>query len=459
MLLSRAAAFEILECLLLHTESRPQLTNSVILSPAILSGTPFPGAGRLEIVAITQEGKLVQGGLGGHLAAAVKNAGYDHVVVTGEADRPVYLYINDNCVDIRNAAAFSGMGVQEMLISLKSCLDDDDFSCAGIGKAGERRVTTATIQDGITFSSAPAGTGAVFGAMNLKAVVCIGNEGIVPEEPARLYKACSAVNSQIRQRSKAAENTASAYGFLHGNNKRLDAFNYRYRAAGVACHGCSLTCHGNYHVVPAGRGVMSGELLRELFQQCGGVSGDDCFQYALHCQQLGIDSIGFLVLLKRLRLLKNDKEGTELYPPEENDWQIFLRGAGELLEKTAAREDVGAVLAQGQEGIDGLLAGGGVLEEYNFAASGYVEQRELSSDGDSDLLSAEAYGLCKHVSSLQGSLAGYYAEAVSGMLGRTVRVEQFTALYQEVLEAEKRCAVKLARDVESSTIATDGGEA
>ena len=112
--------------------------------------------------------------LGGRWGVTLKYAGYDALVIQGRADKPVYIYIKNDTIEIRDASQLWGMSAFDASDTLKKEIGKD-FSVLTIGKAAENLVVFATIlaEDG---SSGSAGLGAVMGSKNLKAVVVAGDK-------------------------------------------------------------------------------------------------------------------------------------------------------------------------------------------------------------------------------------------------------------------------------------------
>ncbi len=110
--------------------------------------------------------------LGGSWGARLKFAGYDGIIVNGKSDRLVYLFIEDDQVEIRDASHLKGKGAIEAGNELVDELGKD-FRFVAIGAAGENRVHFATLT-GDQDSSGSGGLGAVMGSKNLKAIAVKG---------------------------------------------------------------------------------------------------------------------------------------------------------------------------------------------------------------------------------------------------------------------------------------------
>jgi aldehyde:ferredoxin oxidoreductase len=115
---------------------------------------------------------------GGTLGAQLRWAGIDHLVITGKADKPVYLYIEDSKVEIRDAAHLWGLGTHETIKKIRSGEVPNEAGIACIGQAGENLVKFACIIATEERAAGRTGAGCVAGSKNLKAIVAYGTRGI-----------------------------------------------------------------------------------------------------------------------------------------------------------------------------------------------------------------------------------------------------------------------------------------
>jgi aldehyde:ferredoxin oxidoreductase len=140
-----------------------------------LTGAPISGQSRLTINA---KSPLAHGigdsQFGGFFPAEMKFAGFDGIVFTGAAKRPVYLWLSDGAAELRDAAAYWGKTTFEAESALKADLGDNKIEVAQIGPAGENKVRLAAIMNMSNRAAGRTGLGAVMGSKNLKAVVARG---------------------------------------------------------------------------------------------------------------------------------------------------------------------------------------------------------------------------------------------------------------------------------------------
>jgi aldehyde:ferredoxin oxidoreductase len=152
--------------------------NKLIMATGPLTGTSASAAGRY--MAITKSpltGGIACSNSGGHFGAELKYAGFDLVIFEGKAKDPVYLYIEDGKVEIRDARALWGKTTHETTDQILS-ETDMDARVACIGPAGEKLVRFAGIINEKHRAAGRSGVGAVMGSKNLKAVVVKGSGSV-----------------------------------------------------------------------------------------------------------------------------------------------------------------------------------------------------------------------------------------------------------------------------------------
>ncbi len=121
--------------------------------------------------------------VGGGFGSQLRWAGYDHIVITGKARHPVYIWINNDSVEIRNAGHLWGKHVSIADELIKDELGDDEIEAACIGQAGENLVRFASIMVSSHRAGGRGGGGCVFGSKNLKAIAARGTKGLSISDP------------------------------------------------------------------------------------------------------------------------------------------------------------------------------------------------------------------------------------------------------------------------------------
>lgn len=152
--------------------------NILALSLSVLTGAPVSGQSRMMANAKSPLTDAIgDSQAGGYFPAEMKFAGYDALIFRGRAPHPMYLYIRDGHVELRDARHLWGKTTHEVDELLKQELGDKDIEIAQCGIAGEKLVRYAAIINMSSRANGRTGLGAVMGSKNLKAVVVRGTKG------------------------------------------------------------------------------------------------------------------------------------------------------------------------------------------------------------------------------------------------------------------------------------------
>lgn len=153
--------------------------NPLIFGPGCLDGTLAPAANRVSVDTINAfSGGKGSASIGGYFGPELKYAGFDHLVITGKAARPTYLWIGDGHAELRDAADLWGKTIRQTEEHLHRALGDDRIVVAAIGPAGENLVRAAAIVSDQCKVAAGSGVGCVMGGKNLKAIAVRGHGAI-----------------------------------------------------------------------------------------------------------------------------------------------------------------------------------------------------------------------------------------------------------------------------------------
>ena len=175
--------------------------NLLIFGTGLLAGTPAPGCNRTIVSSISPQTELFAFSMmGGFWGPELKHAGYDKIIVRGKAPDLVYLYINDDTVEIRDAIQYRGLGTFETASLLRQELDDPHVQVSSIGLAGEHKVFFASIEQGRS-SASRLGMGAIMGDKNLKAIAVRGSKDIQIARPTEFLQHCNDALQYIRHRN------------------------------------------------------------------------------------------------------------------------------------------------------------------------------------------------------------------------------------------------------------------
>ena len=160
--------------------------NVFIMTVSPMSGCLVPAGSKVEFGSVSP---LTNGqgdsNMGGHLGPALKFAGYDLVIFTGISPKPVYLFIDDDVVELRDASSYWGMRSLDCEKRLKEDLGED-FEFATIGPAGENGVLFSCITHDFGRQAGRTGQGAVMGSKKLKAIAVRGSRSLHVHDQAGL---------------------------------------------------------------------------------------------------------------------------------------------------------------------------------------------------------------------------------------------------------------------------------
>jgi benzoyl-CoA reductase subunit BamB len=174
--------------------------NLLIFSAGLLCGTPAPGANRTIVSTFSPQTLfMAYSMMGGFFAPELKYAGYDKVIFRGKSPDLVYVWINNDKVEIRDASHLRGKGAVETEKLIREELRDPNVQVAAIGLAGENRVYMASIEHGRS-SASRLGLGAVMGDKGLKAIAVRGTKDINIAKPVELIEFCNNILEYIPER-------------------------------------------------------------------------------------------------------------------------------------------------------------------------------------------------------------------------------------------------------------------
>jgi len=258
---------------IIYSEVNPNIdpfdpSNVLVFMTGPLTGTVVPTTGRYIVAA---KSPLTNGWgeahAGGFFGMRLKQAGYDGIVIKGRASSPVYLYINDGEVEVRDASKYWGKDTFETDLSLKDELGKD-FSIATIGPAGEKLARIACIASDVTPEgprmAGRTGMGAVMGSKNLKAIAVKGTKKVLVANAQKLRsvlrRLLPSIMSSATVQYQALYGTAgemevlySAYGDVPIKNFRLGEWDGVENITGEAmakavvkghrgCYNCPIKC-------------------------------------------------------------------------------------------------------------------------------------------------------------------------------------------------------------------------
>lgn len=153
--------------------------NKIIWATGPLTGTMASTGGRYTVITKGPlTGAIACSNSGGYWGAELKMAGWDMVIFEGRSPKPVYLYVNDDVAELRDASELWGKSVWETEAALHKMHQDPLLRVSSIGKSGENQVLFAAIVNDLHRAAGRSGVGAVAGSKNLKAVAVRGTKGV-----------------------------------------------------------------------------------------------------------------------------------------------------------------------------------------------------------------------------------------------------------------------------------------
>ncbi|NQZ96949.1 MAG: aldehyde ferredoxin oxidoreductase family protein [Myxococcales bacterium] len=239
--------------------------NSLIFATGPLTGTNASCGSRYMVVTKGPlTGAMTTSNSGGMWAPELKFAGYDMIIFEGKSERPVYLWILDDEVELRPAEHLWGKGVFDTEDLLKRETGVPDCRVAAIGPAGENQVLFAAIVNEKFRAAGRSGVGAVMGSKNLKAIAVRGTGAVEVDDPVAMMRAQWAMKQDLTEAPLTSEglpaygtlalmNVINEHGALPTNNYQLAQFENAEKISGEelaetrlatnkACFACTIAC-------------------------------------------------------------------------------------------------------------------------------------------------------------------------------------------------------------------------
>ncbi len=344
--------------------------NVLAFAAGTLVGTPFPTASRTEASAKSPlSGQFGTSNSGAFFGLQMKTAGYDVILVKGQSSDPVYIAVEDDKIQILDAAFLWGRECWETV----DILEQKHYGAeiALIGPAGENLVRFASIENGRYDGWGRSGLGAVMGSKKLKAITIKGSRGRKVHNHTDLLDASRKGQQLIKSASSYMAFTE--YGTLnasitYGKNKAISAHNFtlgtlpnwkeiggrqivdKYGSRHVACQSCIIAC-GHWAEIKEGK--YAGVKVKDLeitpvmsFGATVGLGTEAIIKASELCQRYGVDMVsaggvlGFAIELFQKGILSQEEVGYELDFGDDE-------AAFKLLEQIVNRKGIGDLLAEG----------------------------------------------------------------------------------------------------------------
>ncbi len=347
--------------------------NVLAVAPGTFAGFPIPTGGKTAFAGKSPAtNTLAESVMGGSIGAELRHAGYDALEVHGKAEKPVYIFIEDDKVEVNEAEDLWGKDTRVTPDTIKR-RHGWDVKVACIGVAGEKLVRMACI-DCDDRQSGRAGLGAVMGSKNLKAIVVRGTKDVVPADAGALLEIALRYQKVMEAAPSFVEDTKYGTGeFLGWINKEKGVFPTRNWQEGVfkerekidpyywatryvtknkACFACTKPC-GKLFEIKSGKfaGVaidgLEYETLYSLGGDCGNADIESVAKANEVCDLVGIDTISagvtiaFAMELVQRGILTQKEVGMDL------TWDNSADAVPAMCGLMGNREGFGDVLADG----------------------------------------------------------------------------------------------------------------
>ncbi|MBK6358379.1 MAG: aldehyde ferredoxin oxidoreductase family protein [Comamonadaceae bacterium] len=334
--------------------------NKIIWATGPLTGTMASTGGRYTVITKGPlTGAIACSNSGGYWGAEFKMAGWDMVIFEGKSAKPVYLYVNDDLAELRDASHLWGKSVWETEEIIKKGLQDPLTRVSSIGKAGENGVLFAAVVNDLHRAAGRSGVGAVMGSKNLKAIAVRGTKGVGNLRDPKAFMAAVKAGKKVLAENgvtgtglpamgtQVLMSVINEVGGLPTRNHRDNQFEgakdigaeamatprktdgKKQLVTNQACFGCTIACgriskmdenHFTIENKPQYRGA-SGGLEYEAAWALGaanGVNDLEALQYVnMLCNEEGIDpitfgtTIGAVMELYAMGILTKEQLGTE----------------------------------------------------------------------------------------------------------------------------------------------------
>ncbi|MEM4528485.1 MAG: aldehyde ferredoxin oxidoreductase family protein [Desulfurococcaceae archaeon] len=347
--------------------------NKLMIATGPIAGTGFPLGSRLNVTAKSpQTGILGDSNVGGHFAAELKYAGFDQVILEGRSPRPVYLYISNNVVEIRDASGIWGMPISKAYDALRREIGDPGVQIALIGPAAENMVKFSGIFFNRIRPAARTGLGTVMASKNLKAIVVRGDGYVEVAKPELFEKIVEEIEIEVYTHDQYWPRrimgtsrilmAANKIGILPGKHFTEPVVPYAFEISGEklalkynvknrACFSCIVPCSRVFVVKKANDMLLSEgpeyEALAGMTVRIGNNDLDKALKAIDLINDLGLDVISTseviswaMELYSNGLLTKDETGGIEL------EWGN-MDTVFKLIEDIAYRRGFGNILADG----------------------------------------------------------------------------------------------------------------
>ncbi|MBD3182564.1 aldehyde ferredoxin oxidoreductase [Candidatus Poribacteria bacterium] len=347
--------------------------NMLVLACSVITGTPVPGASRFTAAAKSPlTGAYGEAEAGGWWGPELKWAGFDAIIIKGKASKPVYLWIKDGEVEIRDAGKIWGMETGDSQDAIKEELDEEKVRILQIGPGGEKMVRYACLINELKHANGRTGMGAVMGSKNLKAIAVRGTNKIEMDDKESAREVIRWLRENYTWQTGDMHDMGTARltpslsenGILPTRNFREGAFEKAYDISGEkmkdtilvkrgTCYACSVACKREVEVnegpytVNRKYGGPEYETVASLGSLCGigdlaavSKGNELCNRYTLDTISTGVSIAFAMECYENGLLTKEDTGGIDL---RFGNADAMVK----MVEMIGKREGLGNLLAEG----------------------------------------------------------------------------------------------------------------
>jgi len=287
--------------------------NKLIIATGPLTGTPTPTGGRYMVVTKSPlTGTVASSNSGGYWGAELKFAGYDFIIIEEKADKPVYIHIEDDKVEIRDAAHLWGKLVSETTDILEKEIPAK-AKVLTIGPGGENLSKMAAIMNDKSRAAGRSGVGAVMGSKNLKAITVKGSNKVAIYDNDKLKGIFSDSLKKIKENGVTGQglptygtavlvNIINENGVFPTNNFQKGYFDKAEEISGETlaekylvkkdpCYRCPIACGRYCKVDDIEGGGPEYETIWAFGSDCGVSDLGQIIKANYWCNEMGIDTI------------------------------------------------------------------------------------------------------------------------------------------------------------------------
>ncbi len=352
--------------------------NIITLNTGPLTGTLSPASGRISIsTKNAATGGVTFANAGGFFGPEMRYAGFDHIIIQGASDEPVYLFLHDGEVDIRPAHHIWGQDTWDTETIIRNELGEEKVRVAAIGQAGENLVNMACIMFDRSRAAGWGGCGAVMGSKKLKAIAVRGTGSVAAALPDEFMRANKRIwdrmrsTTTIRRFNEHGNLGVSGAGGIFGTvsqsvrnmedevwssqqtmKVREIMFREQYQTRRLACFTCPIQCSRFYHLQ---EGAFAGHKIEGLktnvFRAFGPnidladrsyilIANEMADRYGMNCDSLSAAVAWAIEVYQKGLIDTSVTGGLQL---QWGDGAMLLK----LLEMIAHRQGFGDLLAEG----------------------------------------------------------------------------------------------------------------